>query len=133
MHTPDRLLQILSFLLVIGGAVTWLRLRQSVALARHANELTATTATLIAVVSANCAVCPAQKRILERLRVCYPASALRIETIDLEKEPHRVHELRVMTVPATLLIAADGTICHINNGLVSLEKIKFQIKEIFSL
>lgn len=133
MHELDRLLQVLGFLLVIGGAAIWLRHRQSSAVARHANELTGIAPSLIAVVSANCAVCPAQKRVLERLRTCYPASTLRIETIDLESEPQRVHALRIMTVPTTLLIAADGTLCHINHGLASLEKIKSQIKESFSL
>ena len=133
MQELDRLLQILGFLLVVASAVAWLRHRQGRAVARHANELTGSVPTLIAVVSAKCAVCPAQKRVLERLGVCYPASTLRIETIELEREPQRVRELRVMTVPATLLLAADGTLCQINHGLTSLEKLKSQIRESFSL
>lgn len=133
MPELDRLLKIMAFLLVGGAAVIGLRLRQSSALARQANELTGATPSLIAVVSTNCAVCPAQKRVLEQLGTCYLASKLRIETINLESDPQRVHKLRVMTVPTTLLIAVDGTICHINNGLASLEKIKSQIRESFSL
>lgn len=133
MHGLERLLHVLLLLLVSGGALFWLRLRQRGALARRGRELAAAMPTLIAVVSRNCAVCPAQKRILEQLGACYPASTLRIETIDLEVDPQRVRELQVMTVPTTLLIAANGTICHINNGLAGFEKIKFQIKEYFQL
>lgn len=82
--------------------------------------------TLIVVVSAHCAVCPAQKNVVTLLAQRYPS--LQVVTLDAETQMDRVRQLSVMTVPTTLLQDTDGTVLKINNGFIALEPLARQVE-----
>lgn len=84
--------------------------------------------SLIVVVSSHCAICPAQKKIVAQACEQYPPSLLRAVTIDAETQPEQARKLAVMTVPSTLLQAADGSIVQVNNGFIALAPLTKQIK-----
>lgn len=123
----ERLLGVLGLLLMLWLAAAWLRIRQRALLGRQALSMHDGIPLLLAVVSRHCAVCPAQKRIVAELGTFYPAASLRVTILDAEDEPERIQALHIMTVPTTLLFKADGTVAHVNNGLVGLETLMRQI------
>lgn len=123
----ERLLGVLVLLLMIWLAAVWLRIRQRAISGRQAPLMHDGIPLLLTVVSRHCAVCPTQKRIAAELCTRYPATTLKVTLLDAEAEPEKVQALRIMTVPTTLLFAADGTVAHVNNGLVGLEALKRQI------
>ena len=123
----ERALGILGLLLALRLAATWLHIRQRAILGRQAPPMHDGIPLLLTVVSRHCAVCPTQKRIAAELGTRYPATTLKVRLLDAEAEPERVQALRIMTVPTTLLFEADGTVAHINNGLVGREALMRQI------
>jgi hypothetical protein len=124
----ERLLGVLGILLALWIIAISLRIYQ-----RDAAQVRQTPSThdgiplLLTVVSKHCAVCPAQKRIVAELGTRYPAASLQVTILDAEAEAERIQALHIMTVPTTLLFAADGTVAHVNNGLVGLEALMRQI------
>lgn len=114
-------------LLVLAGAIRmvlrrWQRRRVTV---RRAPVAGSGAATLIVVVSSRCAICPAQKNVVTQLRQRYPA--LQVVTIDADTQTEQARALSVMTVPTTLLQAADGGVVRINNGFIALEPLAKQV------
>lgn len=130
MNAPammERVLGILGLLFALRLATTWLRIRQRAILGRQAPPTRDGIPLLLTVVSRHCAVCPAQKRIVAELVSRYPAASLQVTILDAEAEPDRIQALHIMTVPTTLLFAADGSVAHVNNGLVGREALMRQI------
>lgn len=130
MNAPammERLLGVLGLLLALWLAASWLRIRQRAILGRQAPAMHDGIPLLLTVVSRHCAVCPTQKRIVAELRTRYPATTLKLMLLDAEAEPGRVQALGIMTVPTTLLFEADGTVAHVNNGLVGRQALMRQI------
>ena len=130
MNAPammERLFGVLGLLLALWLAATWLRTRQRAILDRQAPAMHDGIPLLLTVVSRHCAVCPTQKRIATELCTRYPATTLKVMLLDAEAEPGRVQALGIMTVPTTLLFEADGTVAHVNNGLVGREALMRQI------
>lgn len=84
--------------------------------------------TLVLFVSAHCRVCPAQKSVVAEVQGMFPN--LRVTTIDAELDPDRARELAIMTVPSTVVRAADGTVAHVNGGFVALEALARQVEEL---
>lgn len=123
----ERLLGVLGLLLMLWLATIWLRIRQRAIFGRQAPPMHDGIPMLLTVVSRHCAVCPAQKRIVAELGTRYPATSLQVTILDAEAEPDRIQALHIMTVPTTLLFEADGTVAHVNNGLVGLEALMRQI------
>lgn len=123
----ERLLGILGLLLALWLAAAWLRIRQRTKFGRQAPPMHDCIPLLLMVVSRHCAVCPTQKRIVAELCTRYPAAWLQVTILDAETDAERVQALHIMTVPTTLLFAADGTVAHVNNGLVRLEALMRQI------
>jgi len=128
----ERLLGILGLLLALWLAATWLRIRQRAILGRQMPPMHDGIPLLLTVVSRHCAVCPTQKRIAAELCARYPATMLKVTLLDAETEPENVQALRIMTVPTTLLFEADGTVAHINNGLVGREALIRQIDSLLA-
>lgn len=122
-----RLLGILGLLLTLWLAAAWLRSRQRAILGRQAPPMHDGIPLLLTVVSRHCAVCPAQKRIIAELGTRYSAASLQVTILDAEADHERIKALHIMTVPTTLLFAADGTVAHVNNGLAGLEALMRQI------
>lgn len=85
-------------------------------------------ASLIAVVSAHCAICPAQKRVISQLSALYPV--LQIITLDAEQEAEQVRALSILTVPTTLLLDKDGAIAHVNHGFAKLDVLASQAEKL---
>lgn len=102
--------------------VQWRRLRRHAPAARHGES------TLTVVVSSRCAICPAQKGVVAQLSQRYPS--LRVEMLDAELQMEQVRKLSVMTVPTTLLQAADGRVVQINNGFIALEPLATQVERL---
>lgn len=122
----ERLGWVISVFLIAWLASRGFRSYQSRRL-REAHLATHGQLSLIVVVSSSCAICPAQKSIVAKLRERYPAYRLRVDTIDAEKQPARARKLGVMTVPTTLVLGPDGTLAHINNGFTQLDVLAKQI------
>lgn len=77
----------------------------------------------------SCAVCPTQGRVVDQLAGIWGEN-LRIETIDAEREPDKAARYRVLSLPTTILIDADGEVRHINFGLAGSHKLNRQIESI---
>jgi hypothetical protein len=122
-----RLAWVASAFLLVWLMGRWLRFRQTRKLRAGAHFSAHGQASLIVVVSSRCSICPAQKRIVLKLRERYPASLLRVVTLDAEMEPAQAREFAVMTVPATLILDPDGTAVHINNGFTRFDVLARQI------
>ncbi|HEY0635799.1 MAG TPA: hypothetical protein VGE00_10485, partial [Gammaproteobacteria bacterium] len=73
-------------------------------------------------------ICPAQKGVVAQLSQRYPS--LRVEMLDAELQMEQVRKLSVMTVPTTLLQAADGRVVQINNGFIALEPLATQVERL---
>lgn len=129
----ERLGWVLLASIIVWLISRWLRLYQTRSLRTSAQEAASHgQASLIVVVSPRCAICPAQKNVVLRLRERYPPSLLRVVTIDSELQPDQARQLAVMTVPTTLLQGPDGTIAHINNGYTQLDVLASQIENLLA-
>ncbi|HEY0720182.1 MAG TPA: conjugal transfer protein TraF, partial [Gammaproteobacteria bacterium] len=107
MPTLERLGWAVALLVLMGVAAQLLRVMQRrKAAAAGPLRVGDGEAALIVVVSAHCAICPAQKGVVAQLRQRYPA--LQVVTLDAEQQLAQVRALSVMTVPTTLLQGADG-------------------------
>lgn len=124
----ERLGWVLVLFLLIGTCHQLVRAVQRYTLKSRSVLLGKGEETLIVVVSSHCAICPAQKNVVTRLSQRYPS--LRVVTLDAERHTAQVRELSVMTVPTTLLQAADGTLRKINNGFIALEPLAAQIDKL---
>lgn len=122
-----RLAWVASAFLLVWLMSRWLRFRQTSRLRARAHFYAHGQATLIVVVSSRCSICPAQKSVVLKLRERYPASLLRVATIDAELEPAQAREFAVMTVPTTLILDPDGTTAHINSGFTQFDVLARQI------
>jgi len=121
-----RLAWALSIFFFVGIAHRVLRLYQRRRLQAGTSLSNSGGVTLLVVVSSRCAICPAQKNVVAQLSQSYPS--LQVVTIDVERQTEQARKLSVMTVPTTLLQAADGTLVHINNGFVALEPLARQVE-----
>ena len=74
--------------------------------------------------SDHCAPCTTQKRFLEELTATQP---VRLETIDVEREPARAAQFNIMTLPTTVVVGANGQVKEINYGLADATKLARQL------
>jgi thioredoxin-like negative regulator of GroEL len=121
-----RILTVAAVAIAWALAYWWWRLRRRKRLASYSAQLAGDVPLLLAVVSKHCRLCPAQKQILRQLAE-QRAGSIRIEILDAEENVERVRTLGIMTVPATLLFAADGTLARSNSGLVSFSALEAQV------
>lgn len=126
MIVAERLAWVAAALLIVWLASRWLRKRQS-RLQGRIKLAAPAKANLIVVVSARCAICPAQKNVVAELRKRYPAALLQVMVVDAENQPEELRSLAVMTVPSTLVLGPDGVVAHVNNGFTRLEVLARQI------
>jgi len=127
-----RLLVISALLILAWATSVWLRDRQRRKSARQLPELHGNQPTVVVVTSRHCGACPAQKHILEQLRRRHPPEELRMTMLDIETELERVRTLNVMTLPSTFLVAADGSVRHVNNGLATLKTLERQVQDLLA-
>ena len=71
-----------------------------------------------------CAPCVTQKRFLEQLTA---KQDVRVETIDVIREPERASAFNVLTLPTTIVVGADGQVKEINYGLADAAKLARQL------
>lgn len=115
----ERLAWVVLLFLVLWLARRWLRMARRRKMQAMAHLAVHGRASLVAVVSAHCAICPAQKQVIGQLSALYPM--LQIITLDAEQEAEQVRALSIMTVPATLLLDREGAIAHVNHGFARLD------------
>lgn len=88
--------------------------------------------SLIVVVSPQCAICPAQKKVIAKLCERYPSTLLRVVNIDATTQVEQARELSVMMVPTTFLLSPDGSIVQINNGFIAYTHLEKQINNLIA-
>lgn len=74
--------------------------------------------------SDHCASCAAQARLMQELD---PKIRALIDKIDVDREPDQARRYDVLTLPTTVVVAADGTVKHINYGVVQPRRLKEQV------
>ncbi len=74
--------------------------------------------------SDTCAPCVTQKRFLEELAA---KQDVRIETIDVLREPERASAFNVLTLPTTIVVGEGGQVKEINYGLTDAAKLARQL------
>lgn len=74
--------------------------------------------------SDSCATCPTQLLYLQQLQQAHPVI---VETIDVQQLPQKAAEFNVMTLPTTIVVAADGKVRQINYGLTDARKLARQL------
>lgn len=122
----ERLAWVIAVFLIVWLANRGLHIYQSRGL-RAAHVAAHGQTGLIVVVSSRCAICPAQKSVVAKLRERYPADLLKVDAIDAEMQPAQARKLGVMTVPTTLVLSSDGATAHINNGFTQFDVLAGQI------
>lgn len=125
----ERLGWAFALITLLGGCYYLLRLMQLRRAQRPTQGTPKGQPALMVVTSDHCAVCPAQKNVIALLSERYPA--LRVVSIDAESDLAHLRSLSVMTVPTTLLFAADGSVAQINNGFIALDPLAKQVEVLF--
>ena len=77
--------------------------------------------------SDSCAPCQTQANYLKNLEEEYDGQLI-IRKIDVELEPEVAARYRVITLPTTLIVDADGQVRHINYGLTDTTKLARQLE-----
>jgi len=77
----------------------------------------------------HCAVCPTQGRFIDQLATQWDGRVA-IERIDAERDPETAARYRVLTLPTTVLVDADGRVRHVNYGLTDAQKLGRQLAAI---
>lgn len=77
----------------------------------------------------HCAVCPTQSRFVDQLAAQWDGRVA-IEHVDTERDPDTAARYRVMTLPTTVLVDADGRVRHVNYGLTDTQKLGRQLESI---
>lgn len=122
----ERLAWVIAVLIMVWLMNLGFRLYQARRL-RQAHLSVRGKTSLIVVVASRCPVCPAQKSVAAKLRERYPADLLSVDAIDAERQPAQARSLGVMTVPATVVLGADGSAAHINHGFTPFDVLARQI------
>ena len=104
---------------------------------RHNLQVKATVASsgqarLTVIVTQRCAICPAQKKIVAQIAETYPPSLLHIEFIDAETQMEQARKFSALTVPTTILHAADGAISQVNNGFATYATLTKQLDKLIN-
>lgn len=74
-----------------------------------------------------CASCrAAQQPALERLRTI--AHYVRVEVVDVQREPQRARRYGILTVPSTAVVDPAGRIAALNHGLVDEHRLLRQLE-----
>jgi hypothetical protein len=128
----ERLAWVAAVFLFAWLARRWLRARQTRRLRMRATSGAQQQAILVVVVSPRCAICPAQKNVVDTLRERYPPSLLRVTTVDAAVQTAQARELGVMTVPTTLVQGPDGSTFHVNHGFARLDVLARQIDDLLA-
>jgi thiol-disulfide isomerase/thioredoxin len=79
--------------------------------------------------STTCAIChTAQRPALDAL-VARSSDPLAVREIDVAAEPEVARSYRVMSLPTTIVLGADGDVAAINVGFASAEKLAMQLAQ----
>jgi thioredoxin-like negative regulator of GroEL len=68
-----------------------------------------------------------QQPALERLRAI--ARHVRVEVVDVQREPHRARRYGIFTVPATAVVDPSGRIAALNHGVADERRLLRQLGE----
>jgi thiol-disulfide isomerase/thioredoxin len=83
--------------------------------------------TLLFFTGEHCSICKhRQKPAIEALRGEFPG-ALRVLEIDAAREPALVKRFNVLSLPTTVLLAADGRVGAVNYGFAPGEQLRAQV------
>ena len=82
--------------------------------------------TLLYFRSDSCAVCPTQGRFVDQLAAQWDGRVA-VQRVDAERDPDTAARYRVMTLPTTVLVDADGRVRHVNYGLTDAQKLGRQL------
>ena len=85
--------------------------------------------TLLYFQSDTCAVCPAQRRVVDQMATQWDGR-LRVERIDAERDPETAARYNVFTLPTTILVGSDGRVRHVNYGLTDARKLCRQLESL---
>ena len=76
----------------------------------------------------NCTIChTAQKPALESLRALLDSGVV-IREVDVADEPELARSYRVMSLPTTIVLNADGEVRAINAGFASVDRLRSQVE-----
>jgi len=67
-----------------------------------------------------------QQPALERLRAI--AGHVRVEVVDVQREPHRAQRYGILTVPATAVVDPSGRIAAVNHGVADERRLLRQLE-----
>ena len=74
-----------------------------------------------------CAICQFQQTpIVEQLKTRW-GDLWALQKIDVSQEPQLANQYKVLTLPTTVVLDANGQVAHINYGLATQEKLETQL------
>lgn len=124
----DRLLVLLIIAAVVAAIWALVRLRASWYRGRDAADLLEADRPLILAFSTpDCVPCRmAQKPALKQLQHRFPGR-VDVRDVDATVQPELADRFGILTVPSTVVVAADGRVLAINYGLARTDKLARQL------
>lgn len=125
---PDRLLVVLIVAAIVVAVWALVRRRASYYRRHDAADLLEDDHPLVLAFSTpDCVPCrTAQKPALEQLQRRFPGR-VDVREVDATVHPELADRFGILTVPSTVLVAADGRILAVNYGLARADKLTAQL------
>ena len=79
--------------------------------------------------SDHCAPCVAQREYIQALAERFQ-DGVTMSEIDIDAEPERAAQYKVLTLPTTLIVDPQGEVKYINYGLTAMPKLADQLESI---
>ena len=124
----ERFLITLSIIAALGAIwLAWSYLKARLMAGIQPAESLAGQPVLLYFTGPYCAVCQFQQTpIVEQLKARW-GDLWALQKIDVSQEPQLASQYKVLTLPTTVVLDANGQVAHINYGLASQEKLETQL------